>query len=48
MSSSKGCLGWNYHVWSLGSNRCSMCGRTKDSVRAEYPHEEGGGKIDEV
>ena len=25
----KSCKGWNFHVWSLGSDRCTMCGRKR-------------------
>ena len=34
-SKKKGCKGWNYHVFPLGAEKCCLCGKTREEVRAE-------------
>ena len=27
------CKGWNFHVFCLGADRCSMCGKRRSEVQ---------------
>lgn len=30
-----GCRGWNFHVFTLGADRCSLCAKTRTEIEAE-------------
>jgi hypothetical protein len=32
-----GCNGWSYHVFALAADKCSICGKTIEDIRAEEP-----------
>lgn len=35
MGEAKGCKGWGYHVFTLGSETCSVCGCRREEARRE-------------
>lgn len=37
MASELGCRGWNFHVFALGADTCTMCRKSRAQLAAERP-----------